>query len=184
MDDYINQMLDECPQDLLKGSPVSPSANHLFDINPDCDQLGVDVADEFHHFVSKLLYLAKQTWPDILLVMVFLCTRVKDPDTDDYKKSGWCMSYVKATKEIPLTLEASDISVIHWWIDASFVVHASYKSHTGACLSFSRGCPMNISSKQKINTQSSTEAELVAINDAMALVLWCRLFIMGQGFEI
>ena len=94
------------------------------------------------------------------------------------------MSYVKATKELPLTLEASDISVIHWWIDASFAVHANYKSHTGACLSFSRGCPMNISSKQKINTRSSTEAELVAINDAMALVLWCRLFIMGQGFEI
>ena len=43
---------------------------------------------------------------------------------------------------------------------------------------------MNISSKQKINMQSSTEAELVAINDAMALVLWCQLFIMGQGFEV
>ena len=43
---------------------------------------------------------------------------------------------------------------------------------------------MNISSKQKINTHSSTEAELMAINDAMALVLWCRLFIMGQGIEI
>ena len=43
---------------------------------------------------------------------------------------------------------------------------------------------MNISSKQKINTRSSTEAELVAINDAMALVLWCRLFIMGQGFDV
>ena len=43
---------------------------------------------------------------------------------------------------------------------------------------------MNISSKQKINTRSSTEAELVGVNDAMALVLWCRLFIMGQGFDV
>ena len=76
------------------------------------------------------------------------------------------------------------MSVIHWWIDASFAVHADYKSHTGACLSFGRGCPVNISSKQKINTRSSTEAELVSINDAMALVLWCRLFIMGQGFTV
>ena len=55
---------------------------------------------------------------------------------------------------------------------------------TPACLSFGRACPVNISSKQKINTRSSTEAELVAINDAMALVLWCRLFIMGQGFNM
>ena len=76
------------------------------------------------------------------------------------------------------------MSVIHWWIDASFAVHADYKSHTGACLSFGRGCPVNISSKQKIKTRSSTEAELVGINDAMALVLWCQLFIMGQGFDV
>ena len=76
------------------------------------------------------------------------------------------------------------MSVIHWWIDASFAVHADFKSHTGACLSFGRGCPVNILSKQKINTRSSTEAELVGIIDAMALVLWCRLFIMGQGFNV
>ena len=89
MDDYIDPMLDECPQDLLKGSPVSPSANHLFDINPDCDRLGVDVADEFHHFVAKLIYLAKR--PDILLVVAFLCTRVNDPDTNGYKNwAGAC----------------------------------------------------------------------------------------------
>ena len=83
-----------------------------------------------------------------------------------------------------LTLEANDMSVIHWWIDASFVVHDDYKSHTGACLSFGHGCPVNISSKQKINTRSSTEAELVAINDVMVQVLWCWLFIMGQGFNV
>ena len=76
------------------------------------------------------------------------------------------------------------MSVIHYWIDVSFAVHADYKSHTGVCLSFGRGCLVNISSKQKINTWSSTEAELVAINDAIALSLWSRLFIMGQGFNV
>ena len=81
-------------------------------------------------------------------------------------------------------MEAKDMSVIHWWIDASFAVHDDYKSHTGACLSFGRGCPVNISSKPKTSTCSLTEAELVAINDATALVLWCRLFIMGQGFDV
>ena len=141
-------------------------------------------ADEFHHFVAKLLYPAKWTHPDILLAVAFPCTRVKSLDIDDYKKLGRCLSYVRVTKELPLTLEALNMSVIHWWIDTSFTVHDNYKSHTGACLSFSRGCPVNISSKQKINMRSSTEAELVAINDAMALVLWCRLFIMGQGFKI
>ena len=182
MEDYIDRMIDECLAGLLKGNLASPAANHLFDINHDCEKLNSEEADKFHHFVAKLLYLAKQTQPDILLAVAFLCTRVKAPDQDDCKKLGRCLSYVQGTKTLCLTLEAKDMSMIHWWIDASFAVHDDYKSHTGACLSFGRGCPVNISSKQKINTRSSTEAELVAINDAMALVLWCRLFIMGQGF--
>ena len=57
--------------------------------------------------------------------MAFLCTRVKDPDTDEYKKLGHCMSYVKVTKELPLTLEASDRSVIHWLITKVTQEHVS-----------------------------------------------------------
>ena len=64
MEDYIDRMFDECPEDLLEGTPVSPVANHLllFDISPDCVKLDMAGADEFHHFVAKLLYLAKRTW--------------------------------------------------------------------------------------------------------------------------
>ena len=184
MEDYIDHMIEECPAGLLKANPASPAANHLFDINHDCEKLNSEEADKFHHFVAKLLYLAKRTRPDILLAVAFLCTRVREPDHDNYKKLGHCLSYVQGTKTLCLTLEAKDMSVIHWWIDASFAVHDDYKSHTSACLSFGKGCPVNISSKQKINTRSSTEAEFVGINDAMALVLWCRLFIMGQGFDV
>ena len=40
------------------------------------------------------------------------------------------------------------------------------------------------STKQKINTRSSTEAELVGVNDAMGLVLWTCLFLDAQGYGI
>ena len=33
-------------------------------------------------------------------------------------------------------------------------------------------------------TRSSTEAELVGVNDAMGLVLWTRLFLDAQGYQI
>ena len=51
-------------------------------------------------------------------------------------------------------------------------------------MTMGRGCPINISSKQKINTRSSTEAELVGINDAMAMILWVRMFLEEQGFSV
>ena len=41
-----------------------------------------------------------------------------------------------------------------------------------------------MSSKQKLNTRSSTEAELVGVNDVMSIVLWTRLFLEAQGFEV
>jgi hypothetical protein len=41
-----------------------------------------------------------------------------------------------------------------------------------------------MSTKQKLNTRSSTEAELVAVNDAMSKILWTRLFIEAQGYTV
>ena len=88
MEDYIDRLIKECPQELLKGNPTSPAANHLFEINPKCEKLSLVQADEFHHLVAELLYLVKRTCPDILLAVAFLCTRVKCPDMDDYQKIG------------------------------------------------------------------------------------------------
>ena len=95
MEDYIDRQIKECPEDLLKGNPTSPAANHLFEINPECEKLSLAQADKFHHLVTKLLYLAKQTRLDILLAVAFLCTRVTAPDMDDYKNLGCCISYVR-----------------------------------------------------------------------------------------
>ena len=38
------------------------------------------------------------------------------------------------------------------------------------------GAPQRISRKQKLNTRSSTEAELVGADDASVMILWTKLF--------
>jgi hypothetical protein len=169
---------------LKAGSAKTPAANHLFDTNDKAEKLDEDKAEIFHHLVAKLLYLSKRTRPDLLLAVAFLTTRVRAPDVDDWKKLARCLCYLNDNKDLDLTLEASSSVLIHWWIDASFAVHPDLKSHTGAAMSLGKGCPINISSKQKINTRSSTEAELVGVNDVMTLVLWVRLFLEAQGIEV
>jgi hypothetical protein len=42
---------------------------------------------------------------------------------------------------------------------------------------------MSMSSNQKINTKSSTEAELVGVDDAMNFVVWIQLF-MGEQLKM
>jgi hypothetical protein len=40
------------------------------------------------------------------------------------------------------------------------------------------------STRQKLNTKSSTEAELVGVNDVMPQVLWTRYFLEAHGYGV
>jgi hypothetical protein len=42
----------------------------------------------------------------------------------------------------------------------------------------------SISRKQKLNTRSSTEAELVGADDVSIMILWTKLFMEAQGHKI
>jgi hypothetical protein len=71
--------------------------------------------------------------------------------------------------------------IIKWYVDASFAVHGDFKSHTGGAMTYGTGVPISISRKQKLNTRSSTEAELVAVDDVSNLVFVRRsMFILIQ----
>ena len=72
-------------------------------------------------------------------------------------------------------------------VDVSFAVHPDFKSHAGATLQFgglSKGSIVSVSRKQKLNTKSSTEAELVGADDISTLILWTELFMEAQGYPI
>jgi hypothetical protein len=86
--------------------------------------------------------------------------------------------------DFDFTLEVNLPVIIHWWIDSAYGIHSDCKSHTGGAMSLGKGCPINMSHKQHINTHSSTEAELVGVNDNMTMVLWTKLFLEAQGFEV
>ena len=71
-----------------------------------------------------------------------------------------------------------------WYVDASFAVHPDFKSHTGAVMTMGKGAMQAMPKKQKLNTRSSTEAELVGVDDAMTMILWTVLFMEAQGYPI
>lgn len=85
---------------------------------------------------------------------------------------------------MPLTLEANSLQVIKWHIDASFAVHPDMKGHTGGAMTLGKGSIYGTSTRQKINSRSSTEAELVGVNDVMPQVLWTWYFLMAQGYDV
>jgi hypothetical protein len=81
-------------------------------------------------------------------------------------------------------LEADNLHVIKWWVDSSFAVHPDMRSHTGGAMTLGKGVVYGASTRQKLNTRSSTEAELVGVDDMMPQILWTRYFLEAQGYKI
>jgi hypothetical protein len=71
-----------------------------------------------------------------------------------------------------------------WYLDAAFAVHPDFKGHTGAVMTMGKGAIQSSSTKQKVKCRSSTETEVVAIDDIISKVLWTKLFLENQGHKI
>ena len=128
--------------------------------------LSIRDAKYFHTFVAKLLYLSKRTRPDILTLVAFLTTRVQSPTEDDRAKLHKGMRYLCETIDLSLTLKVEGPIRVAAYVNTSFVTHSSdMKSHTGVYITLGKGAIYCRSSKQKLVTKSSTEAELVGISD-------------------
>ena len=69
-------------------------------------------------------------------------------------------------------------------MDASYAVHPDMKSHTGGCLSLDRGVIYGTSRRQRLNTTSSTESEIVGTHDVLPQMLWTLYFLEAQGYKI
>ena len=95
--------------------------------------------------------------------------------------------YLASTKANTLRLSAANgLNKLEWYIDASFVVHPDFRSHTGAMMKFQGGLgsPIQISAKQKLNTDCSTMTELVMVHQGLPKVLWVPLFLGEQGYSV
>ena len=51
-------------------------------------------------------------------------------------------------------------------------------------MTYGSGAVQSVSRKQKLNTRSSTESELVGADDVSIPILWTKLFMEAQGYAI
>ncbi len=105
-------------------------------------QLNKYRSGQFHSTKAKLLFLVKHG----RLAVSFLTTRVKSPDLDNWKKLLRILGYLQGTMELELTIKCDDIKTFTWYID---------------------GVVLSRLNKQKVKTGSSTETELIAVDDTL-----------------
>ena len=89
--------------------------------------------------------------------------------------------YLKGTLYLKRHMRADSLSMIRWWVDALYGVRWDSKGRTSAMISIGKGVVVNIARKHKLIIVSSSEAELVSIEDVLGIMMWCKYFMESQG---
>jgi hypothetical protein len=183
MKDYLMEAIDESGLEIVH-TAATPARRTLFEVNPRATPLKPDRFDTFRSVVMKLLYVALRARMDLLLAISFLSTRISKSTVEDEGKLKRVLEYIKGAADLEYELGADQLGSFTTWVDASYATHPDMKSHTGGLISFGTGALMCKSNKQKLNTRSSTEAEVVGASDYLPNTLWVQLFMKAQGYPL
>jgi hypothetical protein len=175
MNSYMEEAILDSKLFITKQA-ASPATKGLFEIDKTSPLLTKSESETFHSIVAKLLYVSIRARPDILLAVSFLCTRVAAPTVQDQKKLQRLLEYLHGTLDLTLTLGADDLGALRTWVEASYAVHPDMKSHTGGVISIGTGSILCQSTKQKLNTKRSAEAELVGVSNYLPITIWSKFF--------
>ena len=186
---YIKGMIEELEEALLPFNEnldreyPHPAAKWLLTTNADAKALDEPRSDIYRKFVAKLIWVMKRGRPDVEPTNSFLCTRVKRPDKDDWHKFKRCMCWIKQTATDVRTIGADNLLDMLVMIDSAHAVHDDMRGHTGGITSYGTGIIDQKSSKQKMNTRSSTETEHVGTSEYLPKPIFFELFMEAQGYK-
>jgi hypothetical protein len=168
----------------VTGKAKTPTDGNLFSIDASSPLLSEELSDMFHSRVAKLLYLAKRVRPEILPSVIFLTSRVRSPTDQDWRKLDRVLRYLNANPELGIGLSVKSPMTVIGYVDASFAVHFDFRSHTGAVVTLGDG-PISVdSSRQKLNTKSTMESEIVGASDGSNNIFYLRNFLIEQGYRM
>jgi hypothetical protein len=127
--------------------------------------------------VMTLMYLALHTRPDILIPVTYLATKSSKPSAEYYSDAVRIVAYVANTKHFSMQFSSSASMLPSIFADASHLLHSDARGHGGIILSLGSAPILTKSYKLKLNTKSSTESELVVLEQACSDAKWWLLLL-------
>ena len=85
--------------------------------------LDKEKATAFHHTVVQMIFATSRSGKDTKTSIPFLRTQVRSPYEDEWLKLVRVIRYIRGTMHLTILLRANSLSVIKWWVDASFAAH-------------------------------------------------------------
>ena len=111
--------------------------------------------------------------------------RMKSPNHYDASKLQRIYEYLAKTQDYVFTLKPSNLRILAW-VDASYAVHTDGRSHTGILIGLGghQGLVYFRSSVQRLVSDSSTYAELIAQHDGAHTIQWLSFLMEELGFPV
>ena len=170
---YIENMIEDEDNLELNTIVTTPHpSNFAQDRSRDNSPKSAEV-EYFRKKVMQVMYLAVRTRPDVLLDVVVLAGRLQDPSVNDIAVLKRILTYLYQTRQSGLIFREGEWN---FWacVDASFNTYENGRGHSGILmfLDNTSAAVLAKSLKQKVVTSSSTQSELVGLNEGLLHILW------------
>ena len=175
---YLSALVKKYNFEKLKKFPNTPATDTLTltsDGSPACNR------KDYLSLVMALMYAARFTRPDINMAVSYLATRSHSATVDDLGKLLHILKYIAGTINDGLQFR-SDIPfrpVIS--ADASHHIHTSGHGQQAMIITNGSAPVAHRSVKIKMITRSSSESELVALEEASTYAPWYILLLYDLG---
>ena len=180
--EYIEEAIAWFGEKLTR-SAVTPATKQLFVLDPNAKVPPESRRERLRSIVGQLLRVCKRGRSDVDLSVAYLCTRASKSTTNDWKKLRRLLHFLQTTTYDERIISAHSLKELYTWVDASYAVHPDMR-RTGGTMSLSRGVIHTKSSKQKLNTKSSIESEVVGTSEYLPHNGWTELYMAAQGNKL
>ena len=173
---YANKVLDKFR--MLQSTPVGVPTVREQDPKDSVTKQQVSDSVPYRAAVGSLMYLATGTRPDIAYAVSVVSQKLDSATVEDWNKVKRILKYLKGTVNHGILFRSNGPRKLEAFSDADYAQDVeTRRSTSGAICKFADGAVTWLSQKQKCIALSTTEAEIIAANEAGKDVIWLkRLF--------
>ena len=182
-DAYIQKLLEGLEESCGKELQQYPMAANSV-LNDDNELVALNGQDvvSYRSILMSIMFVATRTRADVLFAVSNLATKMSSPTVSDKIALDKLIGYIRAHPSVKITYEYSGGESakfgnrVEIFIDASWCLYDDAKGQSGCVLKLFGNTIMCKTMKQHILTKSSTESEIVAVDDFLPYGIWlCNL---------
>jgi hypothetical protein len=175
---YVKDIIKKYELENLTKFPKVPYSSELFKESNDSPPVS---KRDFLSLVMALMFAARFTRPDILLPVTVLATRNCNPTQHDYSEAIKIVKYLAKDPTVGLVFDGTVPLEPSISADSSHAIHSDGYGQGGIVLTLGSAAVFCRSFKLKTVTRSSSESELVTLEEASTYAVWWKTLLIDLG---